>query len=144
MSGVSCSIAVNTYQLHGLSIRSDFPLPALVPAAPGWDGARGVTIRRGTVDESLSDCRVRGIVYEISGCQYRLDLPGIARYLVSEGTEIVVDAVEDATESSVRLFLLGAVWGGLLHPSFHRQEHVCLSTESEDQPKEMRNQHEQH
>ncbi len=56
-----------------------------------------VTILAGTVDECL------------------VDMEGIARYGVSAGTEITVEACPDADEDSIRLFLLGPVFGALLH-----------------------------
>lgn len=47
--------------------------------------------------------------------EFLLDIEGIARYRVSSGTEITVDACPEGDEDSIRLFLLGPVFGALLH-----------------------------
>ncbi len=42
-------------------------------------------------------------------------MEGIARYQVSAGTEITVEAYPEADGDSIRLFLMGSVFGALLH-----------------------------
>ncbi len=70
-----------------------------MPELTEFHGGRpaDVTIRAGRVDEFL------------------LDLEGIARYQVSAGADIIVEAYPEADEDSIRLFLLGSVCGALLH-----------------------------
>jgi hypothetical protein len=83
------------YTAFGLSIRSDFLLPELIGATSGQPA--DITIRTGCVD------------------QFLLDMEGIARYRVSAGTEITVEPYPEADEDSIRLFLMGSVFGALLH-----------------------------
>ena len=47
--------------------------------------------------------------------EFLLDIEGIARYRVSAGTEITVDVYPGADGDSIRLFLMGTVFGALLH-----------------------------
>ncbi len=70
-----------------------------MPEFPAGDGCcpADLTILAGTVDEFL------------------LDIEGIARYRVSSGTEITIEACPEADEDSIRLFLMGPVFGALLH-----------------------------
>jgi hypothetical protein len=42
-------------------------------------------------------------------------MEGVARYLVSGGNRITIDAAPGADEDSIRLFLFGSVFGALLH-----------------------------
>jgi hypothetical protein len=83
------------YTAFGLTIRSDFLLPEFT--AGDDRHPPDLAILAGTVDEFL------------------LDIEGIARYRVSSGTEITVEACAEADENSIRLFLMGPVFGALLH-----------------------------
>jgi hypothetical protein len=86
------------YTAFGLSIRSDFLLPELMETKCG--GRAAVTIRSEAIQP---------------GSKALLEIEGVARYLVSGGTEIIVDPCPEADEVSIRLFLLGSVFGALLH-----------------------------
>jgi hypothetical protein len=96
------------YQLFGLRIHSEIPLPELFHAETG--GAPDVTIRRGRLNGGPETRRVQA-----DGEALLLTIPNVARYRVEAGAEIIVDAGKDVPERNVRLFLLGSAFGALLH-----------------------------
>jgi hypothetical protein len=90
------------YQLFGLRVRSEIPLPELFPAECGGDP--DVTIREGHVPALQANHD--GLL---------LNIRDVARYHISEGKQIVVDPAPNVPERNVRLYLLGSAFGALLH-----------------------------
>ncbi len=85
------------YRLFGLTIASDFALPELPPG----DGAR-------------PDVAIRS-VERLEGRGYRLEVDGVARFEIERGEAIDVERLPGVPDANVRLFLLGSVFGALLH-----------------------------
>lgn len=100
---------LSDYAVFGLHVRSAVELPELFAAAS--DEAADVVIRRGTVPAVESDSE--GMAVTDHGVV--LDVPNIARFLISDGRTIIVDAIPGVPERNVRLFLLGSAFGALLH-----------------------------
>lgn len=95
------------YQVFGLIIRSDLPLPELFEAASAIEP--DVVIRLASIpDRSEPGLRVHGEGLLLS-------VPEVARYSIRRGREIVVDPEPSAHPRNVRLFLLGSAFGALLH-----------------------------
>jgi hypothetical protein len=92
-------------------------LPGLIAAAAG--SAPQVTIRRGTVPESLPDASVVGPTWQIAGKQFLFHEPNVARFLLNDGVEIVFSPETEASVDDVPIFLLGTVFGILLHQRRH-------------------------
>lgn len=93
---------------------SELECPELVPAeAP--DAEPDVRIRLGPVPQALDDAKKKGVLYQISPDRFLLGLGKIARYLVSEGREIVIERVHGGSDDAVRVFLFGSVFAALLH-----------------------------
>jgi hypothetical protein len=69
----------------------------------------------GPVPQALDDAKKKGVLYQISPDRFLLGLGKIARYLVSEGREIVIERVPGGSDDAVRVFLFGSVFGALLH-----------------------------
>jgi hypothetical protein len=103
------SAASNDYSVFGLRVRSELALPELFPAT--GNAAPDITIRLGAIDE-LPDAR-RGIHVVEGGLLFVI--PDAGRYRAAGGDEILVDPKLGVPDRNVRLYLLGSVFGALLH-----------------------------
>jgi hypothetical protein len=96
----------------GLRIRSALELPEL---APGGAGEPDVVVRLGDVPGTL----VGGVRVGRYGCAtprtFLFEAPNVARYLVSDGAEVVVAPAAGAEPSHARTYLLGSVLGALCY-----------------------------
>ncbi|MGA3311310.1 MAG: hypothetical protein ABSD08_22295 [Xanthobacteraceae bacterium] len=104
---------VQFYRVSGLSVASEIELPGLIAGTA--EPAPQVTIRRGAVPEHLPHAAAAGPTWQIAGKQFLLRIPDIARFLLNSGSEIVVEPESDATAADVPIFILGTVFGILLH-----------------------------
>jgi hypothetical protein len=104
---------VHSYRVCGLSVESEIDLPSVVAGAP--DCTPQVTIRRGRVPEALIEPTIVGPTWQIAGKQLLLRIPNVARFLLTDGDQIVFDPESDAGAEDVPLFILGTVFGILLH-----------------------------
>jgi hypothetical protein len=95
------------YQLFGLRIRSEIPLPELFRASGGGDP--DVTISRALVAEAATP----GL--QVQGAALLLTVPEVGRYRIEAGRKIIVDAEANVADRNLRLFLLGSAFGALLH-----------------------------
>ena len=102
-----------SYLAYGLPILSGVALPEL--SVRGCSEPPQVRIHVADVAQELAGRTGRGALFEIGRSRFLLRLDGIARYLVTNGDQIVIDPAPEADEDSVRLFLLGSVFGALLH-----------------------------
>jgi len=101
------------YQLYGFTLESELDLPEVLPAPePSVPSAR---VRVGDVppDGLPNGRRVGPFVWAAPGVLW-LQVPEVARFLVRDGEEIVVDPCEGVDADSVRVFLLGSALGSLL------------------------------
>lgn len=104
---------VQFYQVSGLSVASEIALPGLI--AGSATRVPEVTIRQAAVPESLAGPTACGPTWQIAGKQFLLRIPDIARFLLSEGREILFAPESDAAAADIPIFLLGTVFGILLH-----------------------------
>ena len=100
------------YYAFGLNIESEIECPLLMA---GNGAAPDLNVRLGPVPHELEQVQVRESVYQIGAGRFLLDIDLVARYLVSDGCEIMVEPHPDAAAKDVRLFLLGSAMGALLH-----------------------------
>ena len=99
------------YSAFGLTICSDFELTHSRPStAPPQ-----VHLRLGRVPRQLDNAAGRGVLYQCTPQKFLLHIPGIAYYLVSDGSDVLVEPEPGSEPNSVRLFLFGSVFGVLLH-----------------------------
>jgi hypothetical protein len=99
------------YRVHGFTIESELELPELVP----FDGVPDVRIRLGPVAADLEGPVQHGPGYQAAEGRYLLNVPGIARYLVTDGRDVRVAPEPDTVESGVRVFLLSSVMAAVTH-----------------------------
>jgi len=104
---------VHSYNVSGLSVRSEIVLPGLF--ALSAERKPDVTIRRRPVPESLENPDASGPTWQIAGEQFLLRVPDIARFLLSEGREISFEPESPARAADIPVFILGTVFGILLH-----------------------------
>jgi hypothetical protein len=99
------------YRVHGFTIESELELPELAP----FEGVPDVLIRLGPVAAELEGPVKHGPGYQAAEGRYLLDVPRIARYLVTEGKDVRVAPAPGTSESSVRVFLLSSVMAAVAH-----------------------------
>ena len=100
------------YSVFGLHIRSELPLPELTEKQAENIGVPDVHIRIGDV-RTVPEPRHVGPIFQVGIDDYRLEVRNTARYRVRNGVEIVVAPLAGSSARSVRLFLLGTVFGAL-------------------------------
>ena len=100
------------YYAFGLNIESEIECPLLIA---GDGSAPDLVIRLGPVPHELRQAQVQESFYQINARHCLLNIDKVARYLVTDGSEIIVEPHPAAAEKDVRLFLLGSAMGALLH-----------------------------
>ncbi len=108
------------YCASGLSLHSEIALPGLIPVAA--DHPPDATVRFGPVPAALENPSASGPTWYLAGSRFLLCVPGVARFLVQSGTDIIVEAEPGAPESGIAIFVVGTVFGILLH----QREHIVL------------------
>jgi hypothetical protein len=101
------------YRAFGLCFRSCLALPELLPAPAG--SAATIEIVYGAVPRELPGTLVRGVRFQAAANALRLQVDGIATFLVEEGRRITIERAAGAQDDDVRVFLLGSAVGALLH-----------------------------
>jgi hypothetical protein len=104
---------VEFYRISGLSVASEIVLPGLIAGTPSV--APEVTIRRGNVPDALPAAKSSGISWQRCDEHFLLHIPAIARFMLTGGRDIVFSPESDADPDDVPIFLVGTVFGILLH-----------------------------
>jgi hypothetical protein len=99
------------YRAFGLNIESELECGSIMAAT----GEPDVYVCRGVVPQSLENATATGVFYQASPGRLLLNVPSVARFLISSGNKIVVDSAPDADPDFVLLLLLGSAFGALLH-----------------------------
>ena len=111
------------YTAYGLHVRSPFALPFTpLPGGPrgerGPQGVRGpqsgpdVKIRIGTTPAALPAPADRHGLWESAPGAFLLDVPGVARYLATDGRDVLVEP--HGGHDDVGVFLIGPVFAAVL------------------------------
>jgi hypothetical protein len=105
---------VRAYSCFDFRLRSEIVLDELIPAED--DDARPlVDVRLGDVPETLPGATASEYSLQVAGGTALLTVRNIARFLIRDGSEIVVDPHPGGSERNMRLFLLGSALGVLCH-----------------------------
>jgi hypothetical protein len=102
------------YCIAGLSVDSEAALPGLTARA-ACAGRPDVTIRYGPVPLVLDHASAAGPTWQIAGDRILLRVPGVARFLLAGGGAVGVERENGAAPEDVAVFLVGTVFGILLH-----------------------------
>jgi hypothetical protein len=105
--------AAYRYRIFGWGLLSELALPDLPPgdAADSID----VTFRLGEAPSFDDPVQLGALVaYRRDGC-VRIEIPGVAAYLVQRGREVVIEPQMALDAPDIRVFLLGSVVGILCH-----------------------------
>lgn len=104
---------MHSYRIAGLAVASEIELPGAIPVPPTIEAA--VTIRAAAVPVTLEGAAKKGATWQIAGDRFLIQVPGVARFLLSGGREILFETGADVDPPDVSIFLLGTVFGILLH-----------------------------
>lgn len=102
------------YAICGLSVDSEIALPA-VQEIQERCSPPDVVVRRGDVPLALDGAGYIGPTWQIADSRFLFHVPGIARYLIAAGREILMEVEPRATEADALPFLLGTGFGAVLH-----------------------------
>ncbi len=105
--------ATPTYSAFGLTIQSELACPILIPTETA--SAPDISIRMGSVPAELDNPTSKGVAYQARQGQFLMRLDDVAAYLISDGSEIIIERAPGATDEEVLLFLFGSAIGALLH-----------------------------
>ena len=102
-----------SYNAYGLSIRSEIPLPELVKG--DYDSSPDIVIRQERLAEKpFEESEERSLIIRREEGVY-FYWANLATFLARNGEEILMEIPEGVALQTVRLPLLGAVFGVLLH-----------------------------
>ncbi len=105
------------YTCYGLALRSRIELPELqpLPTSSAHANRPDINIRLGAVAaKGLGGGEQLGPYAWADSRSLWLRVPAVARFLVSEGRDILIDPEPGIDEDSLRVFLLGSAFGALL------------------------------
>ncbi len=109
------------YSAYHLTILSELPLPEL----NAWEASNppaepDIHIRLGRIPPNgLAEGQQLGPFLWVSPLSLWLQVPHVARFLVTGGEEILIDPEPGIDEDSLRVFLLGSAFGALLFQRGH-------------------------
>jgi hypothetical protein len=102
-----------TCRISGLTVRAEMELPGVVPV-PVAAGQEDVRVRLRPVPEHLDEATTQGPVWELNARSFLLRLPGIGRFLASDGNTLDMAPEAGTDPADAMPFLLGTGFGALL------------------------------
>ncbi|HEY1751704.1 MAG TPA: hypothetical protein VGG29_10590 [Caulobacteraceae bacterium] len=101
------------YRIAGLVVDSQIALPGALSLDPG--APPDVVIGWGPAPAALARPTVSTPGWEIEGELMLMRVPGVGRFLLCRGRQISVDPADGADPDDCAIYLLGSVFGALLH-----------------------------
>jgi HPr Serine kinase C-terminal domain len=111
MFRVSTGDSIFRYSVFGSIVGSELELAGLQPGT----GECQVFFRFGPVPEDLPGAIVVSLVAQVASGVCLLKIPRVARFLIRCGCEVVIESCLGSSADDLRVFLLGPVFGILLH-----------------------------
>ena len=108
-------MAAPLFSCFDVRLASEVSLGELTPADDPADSRPVVQVRLGPVPEALPGAAEASFGLQARGERALLAVPKTARFLITAGSEIVVEPLPQAPERNVRLFLLGSALGVLAY-----------------------------
>lgn len=102
---------MHSYSAYGLTLASALPLPDMLPGEGRADVC--IWIDRSETRESLEDSPIQCV--SVSPARVHLTWGMVGELLIEDGWQITVMPAQQADDESLRLFVLGAGLGVLLH-----------------------------
>lgn len=99
------------YTAFGLSLASEIICPELHTTTE----PPSVTMRFGSLNHIAAPDAHQSRNHLVNEHQFLINLEGIAKFLVSNGSEVIIDPAPKVSDKELRLFLLGSVMGAILH-----------------------------
>jgi hypothetical protein len=104
-------MTIYRYTAFGLTIATELCFPAWHPGV----GPPDVVVRYGDVPDTLGPLAEQHGEYQVTSSAVLLQVAGVGRFWVHDGTEIVMAPASDAREDGLRLIVWGTAFGALLH-----------------------------
>lgn len=106
-----------SYRLACFHVQSQLALPELnnYTIAQSEHGSPDIQIHLGAVPRQLDHPLHETAFYQLDKNHLLLTLPGIARYMVADGQQVMIEPDPEAKEQDIRVFLLGSIFGVLCH-----------------------------
>ena len=105
---------VDRYRIAGLTVSSDVEMPGLHAAASSA-APPDVVIQSAAVPETLGAAAAAGPTWAMAADRFLLRIPGVARFQLTGGRTIGYQPESRAEPGDVAAFLIGTVFGILLH-----------------------------
>jgi len=103
-------------QAFNLAILSKFPFPELISHIPVTPDVR---INYGSLPaRGLNTVLKQGAFFQLNDKEMWLNIPKIARFLIVDGKEIIIDRCEDIDEATLRKFILDSCFKALLSQKY--------------------------
>ena len=100
------------YRAFGLNIQSDFEIPEMQSVDHVHTDVSVVMAEvPGKIDNPVRE----GVRFQLTDNEFLLNVDNVASYYVADGNSIRVEKRNGSTLQEMRLFLLGVVFGALLH-----------------------------
>lgn len=102
-----------TSKAYGLTIRSSFEFPELLPALA--DAAADVTINLGPVEPAQPQLREPALSFWAGPGEAKLTYSGVGTFHIAGGSRMTIDTAPGVEEREIRFFALGPAMSILLH-----------------------------
>jgi energy-coupling factor transporter ATP-binding protein EcfA2 len=100
------------YSAYGLNFASSFPLPELMSVDKNEPD---VIINYGKAPKKLESSASHGKLWQSEPGKLLLSVETVARFLILDNKEIIIDPVPESSGEDIRVFLLGSVLAALLY-----------------------------